>query len=702
MIEEALEHLRNGNYAAAEVLYRQMLDDEPDNPEVLFMLSLARQGQDDLDEPVALLSRAIRVQPGNPTLHYSLGMVQLRRHKLPEAEQAFHKATGIDPNFVAAQNGIATVELARGRYAAAEHALRKALKPAPDNVQTLINMGIALLGQERSGDAIGYLQQAVSADPENGIAQLYLGRAFLVSGNTGFAIQCFDNALESKPGNVELLSLAAQARLASGQYAEAARDFRRALDAGGETAENLAGLARALQSQGRLREAEGAFLRALRLAGGEEALLLDFSRLLLELERPSEVVARLTPRLNEAADHTRMALLLAEARLETGDAPGARELLRSLLSEGAPDDRTRLLLARALLANGECEAADAQIDRLLEADQPLVEAVLLRARQELDAGDVDDAIERLRGARRRHDLGHRQRQDVLALLGSALHRGGRFQAAWEQYLGLDARSAEVVTIRDEQPLLLEVDEPAETAMEREVAWSWPPQPLDDERPEPVFVFAWPGCGRRDLLRALAGHSGLQVVDDPVTSQTERRLLVSHPQGAGPLNGLTVAQIRLARRKYWKAVRRVAPRPGELRTIDSMWLTVEAFPTLYRLFPQAHVLVLQQDARDMALSWLQNGFRDQEAMADLYRRQQALLDRCRAGVPLNYIEIDAAALRHDPGRILREVIADLGLGWDDGVESAYSALPLQDLPEPGSWRHYESWLQPVLEALREPE
>ena len=77
MIEEALEHYQNGNYPAAEVLYRKMLEEEPDNPEVLFMLSLVRQGQDDLEEPVELLSHALRIQPGNPSLHYSLGSVQL-------------------------------------------------------------------------------------------------------------------------------------------------------------------------------------------------------------------------------------------------------------------------------------------------------------------------------------------------------------------------------------------------------------------------------------------------------------------------------------------------------------------------------------------------------------------------------------------------------------------------------------------------
>ncbi|MEJ8567298.1 tetratricopeptide repeat-containing sulfotransferase family protein [Elongatibacter sediminis] len=700
MIEEALEHLQSGNYAAAETLYRRMLEDEPDNPEVLFMLSLTRQGQNDLEEPVELLNRAIGVQPGNPTLHYSLGMVQLRRRELGAAEQAFHAAAGIDPNFVAAQNGIATVEMARGRYAAAEHALRKALRTEPENLQTLTNMGLALLEQDRPDDAINYLQQVLGEQPENASAQLHLGRAFIAAGNPGFAIQCFENALEQEPGNLRALTLLAGSRLDSGQYPEAAVDFRRVLDAGGESAETVSGLARALKAQNRLKESEGAFLRAMRLSNEAEDVLLNLARVQLDMGKARDVIQRLSPRLEQAADSERMARLLAEARLEAGDPAGARELLRPLLSGGAPDSRIRLLLARALLEAGEREAADDQIDRLLEADSPLVDAVLLRAGQELGDGRVAEAVERLRGAQRRHDLDHRQRQKVVGLLGRALHENGQHQAAWEQYLGLDPRTAEVVTVREEKPLLLEVNEPAETAMDREVAWSWPPQPLDDGRPEPVFVFAWPGCGRRDLLRALAGHPGIGVIDDAPASQTERRLLASHPQGQSPLDAMTSAQIQLARRKYWKALTRLDPRAGDLVTVDAMWLTVEGFPTIYRLFPQAHMLLLRQDPRDMALSWLQNGYRDQEGMARLYRRQMGLLERCQAGVPLKYVDVDAAELQRNPGAVLRETLAALSLPWDDGVERSYLSQSRQELPEPGSWKHYEPWLQSVFEALED--
>jgi len=708
MIEEALQHLKSGNFAAAEVLYRQMLADEPENPQVLYLLAICRQGQNDLDSPAELLQRALRVQPKNPTLHHTLGMIRLQRRELNDAEQSFHAAVGIDPNFAAAQNGIASVELARGRHAAAEQALRKALRADPENWQVLLNMGIAMLGQNRGEDAIAYLQRVIDQQPDNYFALFHLGRAFMVAGNPGFAAGAFEKAARLQPEQADVLVLLAVAQTQNQQHEAAAHSYRKALDLGVENVQTLGGMARALAALKRYRESAGAYLRALRLATGEEQeqLLLDFSEDLLLQHKYAEVIQRLQPRQEAAHQPTRMARLLAEARLASGDAHAARELLRPLLASGAPDDAARLLLVRALRQSGEKEAAQAQLERLLQSDNPPIDAILFSAQEQLADGNLSRAIEQLRGVQRRHDLNHGQRQRAVGLLANALHQDGQYQSAWEQYLGLDAHTAEIMLLQQEKALLLEQDQAAESAMRREVAWSWPPQPVDDGRPEPVFVLAWPGMGHQRLLQALATHSQITVVQDEFSTQKERRLLISHPQGQDPLNALTTAQIQLTRRKYWKSLLRQMASGAEpaaqlldssLRTIDGMVLAVEALPTIYRLFPQAHVIVLQADPRDLAVSWLQFSFRDPEAMARRFVQQQDLLKLCQAGVPLKYIEVECSGLLSEPGKILRNLVSALSLAWEGQVEDAFNQSKIS-LPVPGSWRHYESWLQPVLKAL----
>jgi len=708
MIEEAQEHFTSGNFAAAEVLYRRMLEDEPDNPQVLFMLSLVRQQQNDLEEPLELLRRAIQVQPGNPSLHYSLGQVHLRRNELTGAEQSFHKAAGIDPNFTAAQNGIAVVEISRGRFPAAEHALRKALKSEPENTQVLVNLGIALLEQQNAGDAIVHLQQVVSREPENMMAQLFLGRAFLAAGNSGFAIKCFENVLVQRPDNVEVLLALGSARYQSRQYADAVKTYRRLLLLGQESAETTAGLARSHAALGNDVEATGLFIRALRLANNEESLLLDFADLQLKQGNYADVISRLegrgaqadTPDATQTSNWVRMTRVLAEAKLNSGDAAAATDLLQSLPGAGQAQPEERLLMVRALHASGAKEEADALLQVLLDEDPQPVEAVLYSVEKLRERGDHALAIQSLRSIQRRHDLSHQQRQRAVALLGDALHHAGNYQAAWEHYLGLDQKTAEVITIRAEESFHLVADEAAETAMEREVAWSWPPQPPDDGKPEPVFIFAWPGAGRAELLAALKGHSGICVVNDRPEEQTKRREVVCHPQGRVPLSSLTSAEIRLARRKYWKALSLSDSRaPNVAVTVDAMWLTAESLPTLYRYFPQAHVIVLEQDPKDLVVGWFQAAYRDLAAMAALYTQQVALLNRCRAAVPLHYINVDASRFEQDAGSVLREVVSALSITWQPAIDAAWTTRALtRDLATPGKWVHYKTWLQPAFAAL----
>ena len=698
MIEEAWQHYQDGNYPAAEALYRQMLDDEPDNPEVLFMLSLTRQQQNDLDEPLQLLEHALRVQPKNPTLHHALGALHLRRRELGGAERAFHEAARLDPNYVEAQNGIAWVELARGRFAAAEHALRKALKSEPEHVPSLLNMGIALLEQGRHDDAIKHLQRVLEKDAANAAAHYQLGRTFMASDRAGFAVQCFRNALQHSPGAVDALVGLATALETAGQPDEAADAYRKLLHAQGERPDVLLGLARCNRALGDDAAAEGLFLRAMKLEPGNEDTLLDLCRLLRDRGRHPEIARRLAPVVQADRGGEDARRLLAEAQLESGRHRDALDTLKPLLAEGAGTASTRLLFARILLRSGETDAADAQLERLLDEDQPLPDAVLLQARRRMEAGEHSEAEQMLRALRRRHDLDTRQRVRALELLGDVLHDAGRYQQAWEQYIGLPERVPEVLAIRGEQPLQMEANGPAASAMTREVAWSWPPQPPGDGRPEPNFLFAWPGSGRERLLAALSAHPGLAVVNDATEAQRVRRELVSHPRGADLLNRFSEAEQLLRRRKYWKALRASRPEVTDRTAVDAMWLEAAALPTIYRLFPKARVVILRRDPQDMAAAWLQSGHPALDEMARIYAGELGHLALCVDGVPLDYTELSLEQLEADPGEPLRALVSDLGLGWDDAVEQAWmSARPAQSV-KAGEGSHYATWLAPAMEAL----
>ncbi|MDX1379641.1 MAG: tetratricopeptide repeat protein [Xanthomonadales bacterium] len=685
--ELALEHYQAGRYGEAETLLREMLDEEPDNAQLLFLLALTRQQQRDLDEPLPLLERAIRVQPQNATLHYALGSLHLRRGQPDPAEAAFYKATDIDPNYVEALNGIAFVALAREDYAAAESVLRKSLKSEPEQVDALTKMGIAQLGLEQVEDATRTLQQAVDRDPDQPAAQYHLGRALLAAGNAGFAVQCFENARRQWPDVPDVLRSLAAAQDEAGQHDDAVDSWRRLLNVDGESWETMAGLAAAERRTGNLEAARNCYLRALKLKPDHAGASMALARLEADMGRWQDARRRLSAVVEANDDAEAAQRLLAECHLALGEPEPALDVVRSLTARGVPDDDARWLLVRTLLANGEREAGDAQLDRLLEAERPRPDAVLLRAEQWLDEDRLDDAEPLLRQLQRRHDLTTGQRVRSIQLLGDALHRAGRYQNAWEQYISLPEKPPEFLRAMAERSLVL-ADAPAETAMTREIAWSWPPQPPEDGHKEPIFVFGWPGSGRERLLRALAAHPDLALVDDEGERQSERRQWVTYPRGAEALNGLRDADIRLARRRYARQLRGAAERG---RIVDAMWLPVEALPTLYRYFPQAHVLVLKRDADDLALAWLRSGYPDREQLMDTWQAQLDLLTRCEENVPLNYLSLEADALERDPESGLQDLLTALGTRWSDDVLEAWNADPEARVLRAGDGAHYRQWL-----------
>ena len=63
---------------------------------------------------------------------------------------------------------------------------------------------------------------------------------------------------------------------------------------------------------------------------------------------------------------------------------------------------------------------------------------------------------------------------------------------WQQFRSIESGQPAVASLGAEIPE--GHYEPAETAMNRELAWSWPAELPGEGRPDPVFLFAWPGSG----------------------------------------------------------------------------------------------------------------------------------------------------------------------------------------------------------------
>ena len=425
MLEQAIEYFKSGNYQQAHDLFEQMLEDEPDNGEVLFMLSMTAEQTQDLDTAHGFISRAVNVHADNPLYQHALGGIEMKRRQPKAALAAFSKAAELDANFTEAQVAIGYCHIVTGEFAKAETSLRIALQADSDHVPALTNLGTALLEQGKNAQAMSYLRQAVELQPDYAAAQAQLGRAFLLDGNVAFASQCFSNALAQHPNSPQLHELQIHAYRQAGLHEEAAKSAKKVLELGVETPEALFVLAQDAEAGNRLGRADNLYSRAIRIAPERTEFKLAYGAFLLQCGRYSDACGRLKPMIDDPAFAPNARLLYARACLEDGRHEESLATLDEGFENAWPKEAS-IIAAAALHASGETESA---LQKILPLDTSAdIDLALFKAELQIALEDHAAAQATLKLVDK-DELDEKYLRRFNALTAAALHGLGDYEAA---------------------------------------------------------------------------------------------------------------------------------------------------------------------------------------------------------------------------------------------------------------------------------
>jgi tetratricopeptide (TPR) repeat protein len=119
---------RERKYSDAEVIFRQMIAEDPKNADALnsFGYMLAERGQK-LDEAVELVQRALAIEPGNGAYLDSLGWAYYKQNRLEQAEAPLRQAAAQLPSVSVIQDHLGDLLNRRGLFEEAIAAWQKAL-----------------------------------------------------------------------------------------------------------------------------------------------------------------------------------------------------------------------------------------------------------------------------------------------------------------------------------------------------------------------------------------------------------------------------------------------------------------------------------------------------------------------------------------------------------------------------------------------
>lgn len=142
--EQAINYAVQGNYSAAEKMYKQALALCPNHPESWHNLGICYNQAQDYQHAFEAFQQAVRYGPENAASWNNLGMIYLMIEHLEEADECFEQGIQADPDYPKNYLGKGNVCVLSGDKKKAREYFNLALKKKPDYVEA--RRALQLLG----------------------------------------------------------------------------------------------------------------------------------------------------------------------------------------------------------------------------------------------------------------------------------------------------------------------------------------------------------------------------------------------------------------------------------------------------------------------------------------------------------------------------------------------------------------------------
>ena len=199
LFDDAVRNHQSGRYQQAEVLYKQVLNQEPQHSDTLHLLGVLAYQQSQFKHALDFISRAIQSQSQKSLYHFNLGLVHQKLGNVNDSIAAYQRAIELKPNYEEAYTNLGNVLRTNGDLAAAIMAYRQALRAKPDSSAGFNNLGVVLKEQGHRNEAIEAYQQAVRLNQQNAEAHCNLGIALMEKDQYDEALRAFQLAVEHNP-----------------------------------------------------------------------------------------------------------------------------------------------------------------------------------------------------------------------------------------------------------------------------------------------------------------------------------------------------------------------------------------------------------------------------------------------------------------------------------------------------------------------
>ena len=678
----ARRHHQAGELAEAEKIYRQVLHEQPNHAEALYLMGRLAGQRGETDAAIDWMRRSIRCRGDVADAHRTLGVLLAQSKRYDEALASFLKAAQLRPDIAQVQQDIGSIFTIQNRPDDAIAAFQKATALAPGSVEAHIGLGDAFDAKGLIDEALAAYGRAAKLNPNDAIIHDNIGKLLSKRGRIDEAILAHLKAVRLKP-----------------DFAMAYFRLGHAYRAIGDRA---------------LEDALAAYRQAVKLKPDLFAAYISMAVILADALRIDEALenhARAAELLPDAAlTHEVMGVIVLRQR----GAAASMEHFRRAVAIDPGLFSSWSFLGVTFQAQGLFDEAQDCFRKMLELRPNSVLAYCQLVTSGRKKGGQKD-IEPLLRLVRQSDLTPEQRINAHFAIGTALDDAEQYDQAFAHFAQGNslARQQRALTGDRYEPDVFHaaIDHLIETFIpeffEKRRGWGEPSE-------LPVFVTGMP-------------RSGTTLV---------HQIAASHPRvyGAGELNH--IAYILSALEKADPKIPAVAWRmeslteasqrqlqrlqsldPNALRVIDKLPRNLLHLGLIALLFPSARVVLCRRDLRDTCLSCYFQGFGHGNTFSfDLAHcghysiENDRLMAHWLRVLPLAMLEVQYESVVADLEGQSRRLIEFLGLPWDPAclefyrTEATVLTSSAWQVRQPiyqgsvGRWRHYQKHIGPLLKAL----
>lgn len=470
--------------------------------------------------------------------------------------------------------------------------------------------------------------------------------------------------------------------------------------------------------------AEEFFRQSLALRPHGPEALVGLAGLAREAGRLSEAVRLCDAALAADANYPEAWLERAFVMHAGGSMPAARECYAQAIALRPGDAAAHAGLASLGAREGLAEEAREHAAAALATDPDNAIAAAALATIAIEEGEPERAralLEPLAARRPRPDA---ERVQLLNVLGDACAKLGDADAAHSAYArsksDFAALHAPHFSGRRPHRCWIEDIAAAIDALDPS-AWGRFEPAGRGRAPRHVFVLGYPRSGNTLLENILASLPGVVALEERATLRAADLAFLADPASDLPrLQSLDDNGLASYRQAYWDQVAAAGLAPLPDCFVDMDPLKGTRLPLIARLFPQARVIFLRRDPRDVVWSCFHTSFALTNAAMDFttiegtarhYAALMTLIEKARARLPLTVLDIDYRDLVRDFDATTRAICEFAGLTWSEelrrfdrtakarGVATASASQVRKGLYDgSGQWRPFARWLEPVMPIL----